>query len=81
MIRQQKGPLFPAALRWEVSTSGGNDASGRNVRVLLEMVRRTGICHPSKGQAAMHQAQLYGLETEALHHEPQVPIWLASCYH
>jgi hypothetical protein len=46
---QRKRPLSPAARRWDVSPSRGNDASGRNGRVFPEMVKPITVCHPSKG--------------------------------
>jgi hypothetical protein len=67
MTGQQKGPLLgTAALRWEVSTSRGNDTKGRNPRVFLEMGSPFGLCHPVCGEAGMHQSQPFGLESTTI---------------
>jgi hypothetical protein len=66
MIRQQKGLLFPAARRWGLGPSRGNDASGRNDRVLLEVGRPMRLGHPSSCQAAMCHMHPLSLETATL---------------
>ncbi len=66
MIAQRKRPLFPAAQRWGLRPFRGNDASGRNDRVFLNVVTPTRLRHPSLGQAAMRCTHPFGLESAAL---------------
>jgi hypothetical protein len=70
-VSQEKGPLKTAALRWEVSTSRGNDASGRNDRALPQMVSPSSTRYIPQCQADLHCTHSSRPKTATLHLSPR----------
>lgn len=52
---QRKGPLFPAAQRWDLSPSRGNETRWRKSRVPQEVVTRPQAYHSKISEAGLHQ--------------------------
>jgi hypothetical protein len=73
--QRKRPPLGRAAKRWGIRPSRGNDASGRNDRVLPKMVKTSALHHPLKSQADMRQVHPIDLESATLKSTPPMSNW------